>query len=360
MKSSILLVGPDPEFITGQSVAFKYLLDSEYCEQNNVHYCFNSTGASTFAKLLGFVIYFFKLIYLFIRFRPETIYLTNSRTRFGLLRDTYVFLLANLFGSKVVVHLHGSDFKSFIETLPRSWRALADLGYGKVTTAIVLSQPMNTQFSMYKHINVEVVGNCFSEEISNFSNNIVHSPLKILFLSNLMQTKGIIELTEAVKKLNMKQHLIDLKIAGAYLTDGELTKYQMQEKIEASLSHNIEYCGIVKGEEKNKLFEWCNVVALPSYYPTEAQPIVLIEGLAAGRYLLTSKAGYISEFVKHLENGFVLNTISVEEIIKALNYMLVNQREIEKVSQENIGYAHTHFSQEQYVNRIFEIIGVSL
>jgi glycosyltransferase involved in cell wall biosynthesis len=360
LKSSILLVGPDPEFITGQSVAFKYLLDSEFGKQDNVHYCFNSAGTSTLAKLLGFVIYFFKLIYLFIRLRPKTIYLTNSRSKFGLLRDTCIFFLANLFGSKVVVHLHGSDFKTFIDTLARNWRILANWGYGKVVAAIVLSEPMRAQFSMYKHIDVEVVENCFSEKISNFSNNRISTPLKILFLSNLMQTKGIIELAEAVKKVNVDKHLIDLKIAGAYLTDGALNKHQMQDKIEALLSNNIEYCGVVKGEQKNKLLEWSNVVALPSYYPTEAQPIVLIEGLAAGRYLLTSKAGYISEFVKHLENGFVLNTVSVHEITKALNYMLVNQREIEKVSQQNIGYAHAHFSQEQYVNRIFEIIGVSL
>lgn len=138
-SNRVLLVGPNPEFITGQSVAFKYLLDALKNRSDNVRTCFNSSGYTTIEKVTGFVFYFFKLIYLFVAFRPQTVYLTNSRTKLGLLRDLCVFMLAKLFKSKVIVHLHGSEFKLFIKALPNKWRKLSDWGYSQVNTGIVLS-----------------------------------------------------------------------------------------------------------------------------------------------------------------------------------------------------------------------------
>ena len=359
-SNRVLLVGPNPDFITGQSVAFKYLIDASKNRSDYVRICFNSSGNSFIDKIIGFIFYFFKLIYLFIGFRPATVYLTNSRTKLGLLRDVCVFSLAKLFSSKVIVHLHGSEFKTFIKTLPNKWRKLANWGYSQVNTGVVLSSSMSAQFDIYEHIDVVVIENCFSPELIEFKCNKISGPLKVLFLSNLMHTKGIIELIEAVKEINLPSKVVELKIAGSYLADGSYSKQNIKSKVESLLDDNIEYYGVVRGSDKNKLLNWCNIVALPSYYPTEAQPIVLIEGLAAGRYLLTSTAGYISEFVKHLEHGFVLDNVSANEITKALKYLLANHEHIEKISQENLNYAVQRFSQQGYVNKVFEIIGVNI
>lgn len=344
----LLLVGPSLDLITGQAVAFNYLLN------NNFPHIYNSGGKTSMGKLVKLISYFFYLPMLIAFYRPHVVYLTNSRTTFGFIRDLYLFSIARLLSIKVIVHLHGSDLKSFVECSGRM-RALINWGYKAVSSAIVLSEGMKEQFDSFPHIKVYVVRNCAPSSSFNFSKNKLEKSFRILYLSNLMKTKGVIELVQAVKQLNKMGRDVELRLAGKYLTDYEMESSELENIVKSLLDSKITYHGIVSGLQKSELLDWSNCVALPSYYRTEAQPLTLIEAMAAGRYVLSSKAGYISEFVGHLENGFLLEEVEVSSIVNAINAITEDSEEFEKTTKKNKCYAAKAFAVDRYIEQILDI-----
>lgn len=345
----LLLVGPNSNPITGQSVAFGYLVSQGY------PVIFNSGGNSLLGKLLHFIKYGIFLPLKCVIYRPQAIYLTISRSKVGFFRDLYLFAIARLLKTKVVVHLHGSDFQSFVESSKRL-RSIINWGYQAVTKAIVLSEGMRTQFVDFPHIATYVVNNCSSLNEALFSKNHLNGSFKILYLSNLMKTKGVLELVQAVKELNNDGRNIKLHLAGKFLSDNEMDYTELETKLRPYLDSNIEYIGLVTGAQKTEALEWCNCVALPSYYATEAQPLALIEAMAAGRYVITSNAGYIAEFVEHLSNGFVVSEVTVPNIIGALNHVISEPLELERVSRVNADKAKKEFTIERYIAQILKVI----
>lgn len=347
----VLLVGPSPDLITGQSVAFNYLVGRGYPK------VFNSGGSHFFEKLVFFLKYLISIPCKVIWYRPDTIYVTISRTTSGFLRDLFLFFIAKFFRIKVVVHLHGSDFALFVKSAT-FMKPLIERCYNNISGAIVLSEGMRSQFNHFPTVETFVVNNCFSASGFNFAPNVLSGSLKVLYLSNLMKSKGVIELIEAVKVVNANGGNIHLRLAGRFLSDGEFDGQALEEKVRSLLDSSIEYVGVLQAEEKDLSLNWCNCVALPSYYPTEAQPLALIEAMAAGRYILTSQAGYIPEFVHHGKNGYVLSEVSIRNIVDALTYIIDNDNDNDVVSASkfNAVEANKKFSKERYVKQIFNIV----
>lgn len=346
-----LLVGPDINPVTGQSIAFDYLvsgLDYKY-------YIYNSSGKTRLFQSLHFIKFFFAFFVKVLFLNPKVVYVSISRSKLGFVRDLYVFVISYFFNAKVIVHLHGSDFKSFVENSGKL-RKFVDFGYKNVREAIVLSDEMRIQFSHYPHINVVTVKNCYSFDRSNFIPNKIVKPIKLLFLSNLMTTKGVLELLEGISRFDTSE--VELKLAGTFMADEYLCLDSIQKKVQKFLGSNIEYCGLVKGEDKENLLDWANIIILPSY--REAQPLVIIEGMAAGRYIISSGVGYIKSIMEHRENGFIIEEINANSIYDAIMYTILNPSEIEEVSSRNKSYARENFSKERYVREIFEIIGVHI
>lgn len=345
----VLFVGPDLNPLTGQSIAFDYIVS-----RFNRRYCiYNSSGKTRLLQFVYFIKFFFSFFAKVLLVRPRVIYLSISRSKLGFIRDLYVFIVSYIFNKKVIVHLHGSDFRTFVENSGKL-RVLIDFGYKNVHEAIVLSDEMRTQFSYYPHIKVITVKNCYSFDRSNFVPNKIGQPIKLLFLSNLMRSKGIVELLEGVSKFDTSE--VELKLAGTFMGDEYLCEDAIQRKVESFLGPNIKYCGLVKGDDKEDLLNWANIIILPSY--REAQPLVIIEGMAAGRYIISSGVGYIKGIIEHKKNGFIIEKINANSIYEAIRFAILNPSEIEEVSSHNESYARANFSKERYVREIFEIIGV--
>jgi glycosyltransferase involved in cell wall biosynthesis len=128
-------------------------------------------------------------------------------------------------------------------------------------------------------------------------------PRMVLFLSNLQETKGVFEVLGAAQLVLRKCKDVKFVIAGEErIMKGKLREVMKEKNLESA----VECVGTVTGNEKAKLFASADIFILPTFYPYEGHPWVIIEAMAAGLPIVTTDQGCIRESVIDGINGFIV------------------------------------------------------
>ena len=119
----------------------------------------------------------------------------------------------------------------------------------------------------------------------------------VLFIGRLTPIKGLNVLLDALRGLRRVQ----LIVAG----DGE--QRRELESLAKRLSIDAQFLGRVTAQERDSLLLATDVVVIPSLTlecgRTEGMPVVCLEAMAAGRAVVASRAGGLSEIINDGENG---------------------------------------------------------
>lgn len=146
----------------------------------------------------------------------------------------------------------------------------------------------------------------------------------IMFVGRIAPTKGILELTEAFKKLNRDDTV--LMVVGAHnFGTGQTSEFQKRmEKQFAELGKRVCFTGYVPYDEIWKYYKIADVAALPSIWE-EPAGLTMIEACAAGVPLITTNSGGIPEYVL-CEYACVLERSNlVESLVAAINNILKDE-----------------------------------
>jgi len=118
-------------------------------------------------------------------------------------------------------------------------------------------------------------------------------PLKTIgFFSNIELTKGIDRFLELARILRHKSTPVTFEVAGPYRDTSSrmLTEAAIGEGL-------IHYRGALAGRAKQDFLETIDVLVLPSRYTHEAEPLVILEALAAGVAVIASDRGCIAGMI---------------------------------------------------------------
>lgn len=144
-----------------------------------------------------------------------------SRSRVGFIRDMLMIWLAWLCGD---VHVKGGDYGIFYRTQPQCWRFLIRHTLRRTQFIIVLSERLRDMFAfdptLRRRIAVVPNGTPFAWNAPPRGRRLGQErPVRLLFLSNLIQSKGYFDVLEAVGILR-KTTAIRLKtiFAGRFLS----------------------------------------------------------------------------------------------------------------------------------------------
>ena len=146
----------------------------------------------------------------------------------------------------------------------------------------------------------------------------------IMFAGRIAPTKGILELTEAFKKLNRDDTV--LMVVGAHnFGTGQTSEFQKRmEKQFAELGKRVCFTGYVPYDDIWKYYKIADVAALPSIWE-EPAGLTMIEACAAGVPLITTNSGGIPEYVL-CEYACVLERSNlVESLVAAINNILKDE-----------------------------------
>lgn len=352
MKSKILFFGPLPPIFTGQSIAFSYAIRS--IERKS--FIINTQHYSN--KFLCFIYVQLKVLKILIFNRIGVIYITTSRSYSGFFREALLLLLAKLFKIRVVNHLHGSDFYNFYNS---SWvlkKILKPL-YSHISTSIVLLDAMKEQYAQFPNMNLEVVPNCYDPI---YENAIIDFKVKsgILYLSNIMYSKGIIDFLDSLYVV-LSNSNSDVYIAGKFLEDELKTKDEIEKLFFKKLknlnnlfNYRIKYLGVVEGKEKMKLLKKTSIFCLPTFYKTEAFPLSIIEAMALGNAIITTNHNYLSSIISK-ENGEIVSPSNVVELGQSI-ISLIADPSLSSIQKSNVDFARKNFSYLKFKENIKKVL----
>ena len=116
-------------------------------------------------------------------------------------------------------------------------------------------------------------------------------PVKILYVGKISKAKGVQHLLKAFDSLELKSENISLTLIGGGVG-------QESDDIKATINHmnsNIHYLGFVEQEELLDSFYDSHIFILPSFF--EGLPLVVIQALACGMRVISTKLPGLSEFL---------------------------------------------------------------
>jgi len=90
---------------------------------------------------------------------------------------------------------------------------------------------------------------------------------------------------------------------------------------------------------------------LPSYYPTEAFPISIIEAMAASNAIVTTNHNYL-KFIISEENGIIVNIKNSKEIYLALRRLLDDEKKLKQIQKLNYLKSNSEYKLESHINKI--------
>ena len=352
-----LLVGPLIEPVHGQSIAFTRFVESISQTDKDVI----DTNLEDKPKINKLALSFILLIKIAMKVlmnRYDVVYFTCSRSLLGSIKDILLINLASVNKvSKIVNHLHGSDFYFFINKCPKWYRYLLLMSYTKVNTSVVLLEQMKEQFKDFPDMNIEVVSNFYDRELGNQRYMKDGNVINLVYLSNIMYSKGIFELLDAYKELSLKYKHLRLTIAGSYIADKYMSISDVESKFlyELNLCEGASYIGKVAGEKKVKILQESDIFILPTYYESEAFPISIIEAMAAGNAIVTTNFKYLPYIVSG-ETGILVEPMSVASLSDGVEILIKDKPRLCNMKEHNKHIAKETYSLETYIESLKKII----
>lgn len=223
----------------------------------------------------------------------DIIHLVSSAS-ISLLKDIYLLSYIKKKEIKTVVHFRFGRIPELISSQNWEWKLLQRVL--KLADRVVVIDKMSYNALLKQGFkNIDFLPNPIASTVVDIvSENrllLERVPRTILFVGHVVKTKGVFELIEACKQLKD----IHLKLIG-----------HIEPSMRLALEKNsqmgkwLEICNERPYEEVIKEMMCCDLFVLPTY--TEGFPNVILESMACGCAIVTTKVGAIPEMLEE-ESG---------------------------------------------------------
>ena len=154
-------------------------------------------------------------------------------------------------------------------------------------------------------------------------NSKLNAEPRLLFLSNLIVSKGIYVLLEACQRLKERGVAFHCDYVGG--ESKEVTGEQFRKAIaERGLEDCVIYHGPQYGADKDRAFRRADIFVFPTFYDNECFPLVLVEAMQYRLPIVTTPEGGILDIVTDGVNGLVCKQQDVDSLVEALTTLLAD------------------------------------
>ena len=128
--------------------------------------------------------------------------------------------------------------------------------------------------------------------------------LHLLFLSSMIPSKGYTDVLEATAVLRQRGVNVRARFVGRWPSSKAEATFRARADA-LGVASRVEVIGGVDRTEVARLLLDADVFALPTTYPSEAQPLTVIEALAAGTPVVATRHASLPEMITGPEGRFV-------------------------------------------------------
>ncbi|GIV76374.1 MAG: hypothetical protein KatS3mg050_0768 [Litorilinea sp.] len=192
-------------------------------------------------------------------------------------------------------------------------------------------------------------------------------PLRILFLSNLLESKGYPEFLAALALLGQRTpRPVEAVLCGQVVLSAEDGRFRsvaeasrwIEARLAAINGHGrcqVRWIQGAYGREKEALFHQSHVFVLPTRYPVEAQPLVLLEALASGCAIITTRQGEIPSTLSP-ETAILLAEATPDALADALVRLAQDDATRLRLALAGLELFRARFSLDRHLDRWEELL----
>ncbi len=293
-------------------------------------------------KLVLLLLHCFEAIWCRLRYGVTNLYyIPAPGKRSALYRDWLFMFICRPFFKRLILHWHAAGLAKWLETcvLIRT-RAMTYRLMKSADLSIVLSNYNVADAEKLLPKSVRIVSNGVPDPCPDFAQTVLPRRqqrfaararllaggnvgagdfreagtdlhlVKVLYLAHCTREKGLFAAVEAVRLANRAcaSRYAPLRMlllaAGSFVTPEEKSEFD-QLLADPEYGAVVQYCGFVAGDEKLRLLREADLFCFPTCYPSENQPVNLIEAMAFGLPVLTTRWRSLPEMLPRDYPGLV-------------------------------------------------------
>lgn len=300
--------------------------DGLACYHVNCRFSRDLADIGRFQWLKPFLLFRYGLEAVWCRVRhgaTDFLYVPAPPRRVALYRDWLILLLARLVFRRRVYYWQAAGLGEWTLTQASALeRWITRRLFGRADLSIVLSRAGRNDGEVFGSRRIEVIPNFIPDPCPDFESSIQAPRLlrqaqrlqardgeqpvfRVLFMALATESKGLFDAVEAVALANRRLQStgspvrVQLDVAGGFWQEAEQRRFDerirqpdlRRDRTTASETPASWVChhGFVSGETKRALFAAADGFCLPTFYEAEGVPLVLIEAMAYGLPVVTTR-----------------------------------------------------------------------
>lgn len=286
---------------------------------------------------------------------PNLMYLGVSQGTWGYLRDLAFIIPALCLRRPLVLHLRGSEFRTYYKEMPGWMRWLTRWVLGRTARVIVLGNGLKQVFNgLVSPDRVVAIPNGIECQLFAPPPAVVARPpgKRILFLSSLRKRKGLFLLLEALPAVFAQHDDAEVTIAGLWQSEAERAETEAIVS-RLGLRPKLTFAGEVTGAEKIHAYHAHDVFVFTPIEP-EGLPWVILEAMSAALPVVTTDQGAIAEVVEPNKTGFIVSP-TPQKVAESICFLLAHPVQARAMGESGRTRVAEHFSERVYLAKLMEV-----
>lgn len=368
MNPKILFIMHMPPPVHGAAMVGQYIHDSELINGEFESHYINLTTAKNLQDIgkvgMRKLFDFFKLLKKIRKavknIKPQLVYVTPNACGGAFYKDFVVVEMLKHLGCKVIVHYHNKGVST------RQNRHLDNALYRrffKNIKVILLSECLYEDVKKYvKKEDVFVCGNGIPD-ITNHStcpdtvasDHIDGKVPHVLFLSNLLISKGVVVLLDALKVLKEKGCCFVCDFVGGETVEMDAAMFH-NEVAKRGLEEMVVYHGRKYGSDKEAFLNTADIFVFPTFYHNECFPLVLLEAMQHRLPCVSTTEGGIPGIIDEGKTGFLIEKHDFHTLADKLEYFIEHPQESKRMGENGYRKFHDKFTLRKFEESMVDIL----
>ncbi|MFO7946811.1 MAG: glycosyltransferase family 4 protein [Armatimonadota bacterium] len=171
---------------------------------------------------------------------------------------------------------------------------------------------------LYPKLDFEVIYNGVDREMFRPAPTPPPGPPTVLFVSRLIERKGLQHLLDALAEVAAEGLEFRLKVVG----DGPMREKLQEQTARLGLLQQVEFMGLQPRSRLPEIYRSAHIFCLPS--ASEGMANVVLEALASGLPLVVTDVPGTRELVEEGQNGFVVDSAGPEILAAPLQKLIAD------------------------------------
>lgn len=337
----VVMIGPSPSARGGMATVIATLLQHGYAQSGDCEFIATHVDGSLVFKMHTAARALARFSWLLATGRVALLH-AHVASGVSFWRKAMFISLAHLFGRPVIFHLHGGEFRAFIDQRLSGWKR----GF-----ALALIRRSACVFALTRDAAdwLERQGRMPGIEI--FPNPVAVRPvpreasMDVFFLGRIEEKKGVFDLVRGFGRVHEKIPEARLVLAG----DGAVDEARALAAA-LNIGDVVIFPGWVREEARAHWLSRAGVFVLPSHH--EQMPMAVLEAMASGTPVIATRVGAVADMLEDGRCGTVVEVGDVSSMGEAILKILTDQQTARVLAERALDRIRSVYSADVVITRL--------